>query len=60
MSEELGNVRIRMFISSIIFKYSRKFEVFNMGSGVVPEKPPSIEQRTEDDPGNMGFGCYRG
>jgi len=35
MSEELGNVRVRMFISSIIIKYSRNFEVRDTGSGVV-------------------------
>jgi hypothetical protein len=60
MSEELGNVRVRMFISSIIIKYSRKFEVLDMGSGVVRIKKPSIEPGTDDELANMGFGCYRG
>jgi len=60
MSEELENVRVRMFISSIIINYSRKFEVRNTGSGVVLIKKPSIELRTDDDLANMGFGCYRG
>jgi len=60
MSEELGNVRIRMFISSIIIKYSRNFEVRDTGSGVVLIKKHSLEPGTNDDLANMGFGCYRG
>ncbi len=60
MSEELENVRVRMFISSIIIKYSRNFEVRDTGSGVVRIKKPSIKRGTDDDLANMGFGCYRG
>lgn len=60
MSEELENFRVRFFISSIIIKYSRNFEVRDTGSGVVRIKKASIEPGTDDGLANMGFGRYRG
>lgn len=75
MSEELGYVRVRMLISSMmdglldgnrmidyypakrIIKYSRKFEIRDMGSGVILVKEPSVELITDEDLGELGFGC---
>ncbi len=75
MSEELGYVRVRMLISSMmdglvngnrmvdfyqgkrIIKYSSKFEIRDMGSGVILIKEPSIELMTDEDLTSMGFGC---
>ncbi len=75
MSEELGYVRVRMLISSMmdglltgdrmvdfyqvkrIIKYSSKFEIRDMGSGVILIKEPSIELMIDEDLTGMGFGC---
>ena len=75
MSEEMGFVRVRMLISSMmdglltgnrmvdfyqvkrIVKYSSKFEIRDMGSGVILIKEPSIELMTDEDLVCMGFGC---
>ena len=73
MSEELGYVRVRMLIASMmdglltgnrmvdfyqvkrIIKYSSKFEIRDMGSGVILIKEPSIELMTDEDLTSMGF-----
>ena len=75
MSEEMGFVRVRMLISSMmaglltgnrmvdfyqvkrIVKYSSKFDIRDMGSGVILIKEPSIELMTDEDLVCMGFGC---
>lgn len=75
MNEEMGFVRVRMLISSMmdglltgnrmvdfyqvkrIVKYSSKFEIRDMGSGVILIKEPSIELMTDEDLVCMGFGC---
>ncbi len=75
MSEELGYVRVRMLISSMmdglltgnrmvdfypvkrIIKYSSKFDIRDMGGGVILIKEPSVELMTDEDLDDMGFGC---
>jgi hypothetical protein len=39
-----------------IIKYSSKFEIRDMGSGVILIKEPSIELMTDEDL-TRGFGC---
>ncbi len=38
-------------------KYSSKFEIHDMGCGVILIKEPSIELITDRDLTSMGFGC---
>ncbi len=40
-----------------MIKYSSKFEIRDMGSGVILIKEPSVELITEKDLADMGFGC---
>ena len=52
-----GNRMIDYYPAKRIIKYSRKFEILDMGSGVILIKEPSIELMTDEDLTVMGFGC---
>ncbi|TAN44958.1 MAG: hypothetical protein EPN24_02430 [Candidatus Methanoperedens sp.] len=52
-----GNRMIDFYPAKRIIKYSRKFEVRDMGSGVILIKEPSVELMTDEDLVCMGFGC---
>lgn len=52
-----GNRMIDFYSSKKIIKYSHKFEIHDMGNGVIMIKEPSVELMMDDDLSNMGFGC---
>lgn len=52
-----GNRMVDFYQVKRIIKYSSKFEVRDMGSGVILIKEPSIELMTDEDLVCMGFGC---
>jgi len=51
-----GNRMIDFYTAKRIIKYSHKFEIHDMGNGVIMKKEPSIELMMDDDLSNMGFG----
>ena len=52
-----GNRMIDFYPAKRIIKYSHKFEIYDMGSGVILIKEPSVELMMDNDLVNMGFGC---
>ncbi len=52
-----GNRMIDYYPANRIIKYSSKFEIRDMGSGVILIKEPSVELMTDEDLADMGFGC---
>jgi len=52
-----GNRMIDYYPAKRIIKYSGKFEIRDMGSGVILIKEPSVELMTDEDLADMGFGC---
>ncbi len=51
-----GN-RFDIYRNTKIIRYSRKFEIRDMGGGVVLIREPSIELMTDEDLVGMEFGC---
>ena len=51
-------VGIDYYPAKKIIKYSSKFEIRDMGSGVILIKEPSVELMTDEDLADMGFGCW--
>ena len=49
--------RNTLYPAKRIIKYSSKFEIRDMGSGVILIKEPSVELMTDEDLADMGFGC---
>ncbi len=52
-----GNRMIDFYPAKRIIKYSHKFEIHDMGNGVILIKEPSVELMMDNDLINMGFGC---
>jgi len=52
-----GNRMIDFYPAKRIIKYSHKFEIHDMGNGVILIRETSVEMMMDDDLSNMGFGC---
>jgi hypothetical protein len=51
------NRMIDFYPAKRMIKYSHKFEIRDMGGGVILIKEPSVELMTDEDLADMGFGC---
>lgn len=51
-----GNRMIDFYPAKRIIKYSHKFEIHDMGNGIILIKEPSVGLMMNDDLINMGFG----
>ncbi len=54
---KLNEISFEISLARKMIRYSREFEIRNMGSGVILIKEPNVELLTDEDLADMGFGC---